>query len=159
MAPERAAGWRGLAFTIADLDLVAPLADGLQSAPGREAQPLPLCREWVRGMLVIGGEIYTVIDFARFIDRRPVASAEGASLLLMPGDGFNSALLLDSRISLRTFSDDLPAAETDNFDPALAPFLSAVLREGEQPWGVLDIAALKGAESFVRIGRGSCGQP
>ena len=157
LAHGRAVGWRGFAFTIEDLDLVVPLADGLEmrlkGVPGREAQPLPLCRAWVRGIIAVGGEIYTVIDFAQFIGRRPVASAESAGLLLMPGDGFNCALLLDSRISLRTFSNNLPVTAVGDFDPALAPFLRAVLLEGEQPWGVLNIEALKGAESFVNIGR------
>ncbi len=156
--------WRGLAFTIEDLNLVTPDAGGLRVAPGREAQllPLPWCREWVRGMLPVGGEIYTVIDFARFIGRRPLAASRdaspnayrNASLLLMPGDSFNSALLLDSRISSRTFSHDWPQTEVADFDPALAPFLSAVLMDGGQPWGVLDTTALMGSESFIRIGCG-----
>lgn len=147
------ATWRGFAFTIEDLNLAVPLAEGLQTAPGREVWPLPLCREWVRGMIAVDGEVYTVIDFARFIGRRPVPSAVDAGLLLMPGDGFNSALLLDSRIGLRSFRNDSPAVTPTDFDPALAPFLSTALMDGGQSWGVLDVAALRSVERFVRIGR------
>ena len=164
----RAEGWRGFTFAVEDLNLVVPWADGLQIAPGREAQPLPLCREWVRGMLSVGGEIYTVIDFPRFIGRRPAAWGAGGSLLLLPGDDFNSALLVDSRIGMRTFSDDLPGAEINEiaevaevaepaedgvFGPALRPFLRKALKEGDRLWGVLEVAALMRDARFIHIGR------
>ncbi len=158
--PPAAAGnagdiWRGFAFAIQSLNLVVPQAEGLQVAPaGVAAQPLPLSREWVRGITSIGGEVYTVIDFAHFIGRWPVASSATANLLLMSGERFNSALLLDSRISLRSFRHDLPAAESADVDPVLAPFLRESLRDGEQIWGVLDSAVLMSAEHFIHIGRG-----
>lgn len=143
--------WRGFAFTIEDLALVVPCANGLQVAPGGEVQPLPLSREWVRGVISVSGEIYTVIDFARFIGRRAVAASRDASLLLMAGEQFNSALLLNSHLSLRAFDNDLPPASAA--DAVLAPFLSASLLDDNQTWGVLDIMALTNSESFVGIGR------
>ena len=147
--------WHGFAFAIQSLNLVLPQAQGVQTAPGVAAQPLPRSCEWVKGIIsidgAIDGAIYTVIDFAHFIGRRPVASDTRANLLLMSGKRFNSALLLDSRISLRSFRHDLPAAESTNTDPALAPFLRKSLRDGEQIWGVLDSAALMNTDRFIHI--------
>ncbi len=151
--------WRGFAFTIENLNLVVPEAAGLRIAPGKNAQPLPLCREWVTGMIPVGGEIYTVIDFARFIGRRPPPSSHVANFLLIPGEAFNSALLVDSRISLRSFAHNLPEAGDADFDDAhfgatLTPFVRASFAEGGQLWGVLDVRALMGSEIFTHIGRG-----
>ena len=155
----RGAGvWRGFAFSIEALNLVVPLADSLRVVPCRDVPPLPvpLSREWVRGIILVDGEIYTVIDFARFIGRRPVASNADASLLLMTGEEFNSALLLDSRISLKTFSEpqaEPETAEDDPADPAVEPFVSASLVDGAQTWGVLDIKALMNSGHFVGLGQ------
>ena len=152
----RGAGvWRGFAFSIEALNLVVPLAEGLRVVPCRAVSPLPvpLSREWVRGIILVDGEIYTVIDFARFIGRRPVASNADASLLLMTGEEFNSALLLDSRISLKTFSEPQPEPETADIDPAVEPFVSASLVDGAQTWGVLDIKALMNSGHFIGLGQ------
>ncbi len=152
----RADDWRGFAFAVEDFNLVAPFADGMEIATCGEAQPLPLSREWVVGILPLRGAIYTVIDFARFIGCGAVAAAGAhasprANLLLVSNERIQSALLLDNPIRLRTFRHDLPGAEAAGFPPALAPFLARVVDDG-RPWGVLDVAALTSSERFVTIG-------
>ena len=154
---NRAAVWHGFAFSVEELELVVPLAVGVGIAPGRSllpspVLPLPLSREWVVGMVNIRGEVHTVIDFARFIGR-PAAASTGANLLLLSNDVCKSALLLDNRISLRAFDRDLPEADRATAAPSLAPILSALLLEGDQPWGVIDVESLLSAENFVDIAR------
>ena len=159
---EHSGVWHGFAFNIEELNLVVPFADGLEVVPVGEAQPLPLSREWVRGVINIRGEIYTVIDFAHFIGRHQAASGpadlgqadsgRGASLFLLSNDGVKSALLLDSQVSLRAFSHDLPKVAFSGFPPVLMPFLSVLLMDGDQPWGVIDVDTLTSSESFVNIG-------
>ena len=153
---NRAAVWHGFAFSVEELDLVVPLAVGVGIAPGRSLLPspvlLPLSREWVVGMVNIRGEVHTVIDFARFIGR-PAAASAGANLLLLSNDVCKSALLLDSRISLRAFDRDLPEADRSTAARSLAPILSALLLEGDQLWGVIDVESLLSAENFVDIAR------
>ncbi len=158
---KRVGLWRGFAFTLDTLNLVVPFADGLAVARCRDVQPLPLCHEWVAGAVAIRGEVYTVVDFARFIGVRPAASqadadlpsSPSASLLILPGDHLNSALLLDSRISVRTYQHDLPGAQASRFPAEITPFLRTRVLDGNQPWGVLDIEALTHSEKFISIGR------
>ena len=153
-ASEARAGiGRGFAFTIEELNLVVPFAAGLRIARSRDAQPLPLSREWVAGIIHIRGEIYTLIDFARFIGRRAATAGKDAGLLLLADNRIKSALLLDSPVSLRAFNRDPPAGDVAGFDAALSPFLSAVWLDDGQPWGVLDVAALTRSARFVNIGR------
>ena len=153
-ASEARAGiGRGFAFTIEELNLVVPFAAGLRIARSRDAQPLPLSREWVAGIIHIRGEIYTLIDFARFIGRRAATAGKDAGLLLLTDNRIKSALLLDSPVSLRAFNRDPPAGDVAGFDAALSPFLSAVWLDDGEPWGVLDVAALTRSARFVNIGR------
>ncbi len=157
-ASEARAGiGRGFAFTIEELNLVVPFAAGLRIARSRDAQPLPLSREWVAGIIHIRGEIYTLIDFARFIGRRAATGGKDAGLLLLADNRIKSALLLDSPVSLRAFNRDPPAGagaeSVAGFDAALSPFLSAVWLDDGEPWGVLDVAALTRSARFVNIGR------
>ncbi len=154
---NRAAVWHGFAFSIEELNLVVPLAVGAGIVPERSLLPspllpLPLSREWVVGMVNIRGEVHTVVDFARFIGRS-AATVESVNLLLLSNDVCKSALLLDGRISLRAFDCNLPEADPATAAPSLAPLLSALLWEGEQPWGVIDVEALLGAENFVDVAR------
>lgn len=144
---------RGFAFGVEELHLVAPFAPGLRTARWREPQPLPLCHDWVAGMLHIRGEIYTLIDFARFIGRRATPATPGSGLLLISTPRINSALLLARPVSLRAFDPDPPIGEHAGFDAALKPFLSAVWRDDGRDWGVLDVAALTASPRFVTIGR------
>ena len=145
--------WRGFTFNIEDLNLVVPFAGGFEILPCGEIQPLPLSRKWVKGMTNIRGEIYTVIDFAQFIGYGPMVSTRGGNLFLLPDDNLKSALLLDSRISLKTFSQDLSNAEASGFNQALLPFISAVLTDESQSWVVINVEVLMKAQSFVNIGR------
>lgn len=151
-------GWRGFAFRLNgphDREyLVAPLADGMEIASPRGLCALPHCQNWVRGMLRARGVIYTVIDFAGFLGFG-ATDATRARLLLLPAPrpDFHSALLLDSRISLRAFELGLPEAGVGDAAAPLAPYLRASLREGARRWGVLDVGALLSSEKWLRVGR------
>ena len=144
--------WRGFAFAIEDLHFCLPFSSGYEIVPETGVQPLPMSRDWVRGMTNVRGEVYTVVDFARFIDRAPATLNRGASLLLLPDRGLRSALLLENRINLKTFAQDLPRVENHRLGATVSPYLSAVVLEDETQWGVLDVAALSGADDFVNIG-------
>jgi twitching motility protein PilI len=64
--------------------------------------PLPLTRPWFKGLTNIRGNLYSVVDFAAFLQKRPVAPSDQARLLLL-GDRFRlgAALLVDRSLGLR----------------------------------------------------------
>lgn len=151
-ATQNADTWRGFAFHIEELNLVFPQRDGLQIAQGGAHQALPLCRDWVRGTMAAGDALYCVIDFAHFIGRRP-AARQNANLLLIRGEAFNSALLLDGRISLRVFAGDAAAESAPAANANLTPYVRARQNEGGQIWEVLDADKLLNSSAFIRLGR------
>jgi len=145
--------WRGFVFAIDELRLVIPFVGQFEVLPCGELWPLPLARSWVRGMTNIRGEIYTVVDFSEYIDRKPLRSTEGANLLVLPDTRLRSALLLKSKVSLRSFNHDMPRVDLKDIEPGLRACLNAVLIEGPQRWCVIDIRRLTTAEDFSNIGR------
>ncbi len=145
--------WRGFVFNVDGLDLAVPFLGEFGIVPNQEMFAVPMASSWVKGMTNVRGEIYTVVDFSEFIGRKPVRMTKRCNLLLLPDSGLKSALLLDGRISLRTFSFDLPLASNDLFYSKLAPYLSRVVVDGDKQWGVLDVEALCGSRKFSQIGQ------
>ena len=151
--PESQTGtWRGFVFNVGQLSLAAPCADGLEVVSVRELSPVPMAQDWIRGMQSIHGEIYTVVDFAAFIGLAPTPVAWTCNLLALPDAGLKSALLIAGRISTRSFSSALPLGDCGQFHVNLNPYLSAVVVDQGQQWGVVDVDALCGSRDFVQIG-------
>jgi twitching motility protein PilI len=145
--------WRGFVFNVGGLDLVAPFTGEYEIVPNQKLYPLPMSRSWVKGVTNIRGEIYTVIDFSEFIGQKPTRITKTCNLFLLPDPTLKSALLLASRISLRSFSTELPVTSATMFGSRLSPYISRVLIDGSTRWGVLDIDALSKSESFSQIGQ------
>lgn len=145
--------WRGFTFNIDGVDIVVPFVGEFEIVPIQPLSPLPMAVNWIKGMTNIRGEIYSVVDLSEFIGQRPVRNLKNTNLFLLPDSGLKSALLIDSRISLRTFSSELPTTSKDAFHPRLVPFLSTVLVDDNRTWGVLDVHLLSKSALFNQIGR------
>ena len=152
--PEQIAGefWRGFVFQIEDLNIAVPFAGEFEIVPALPVSALPLTQPWILGMTNVRGEIYTLVDFSAFIGRRPVRLGPKCHFLLLPDSGLKSALVLDSRIRLRTFASDLQSEGKIWLDPGLTPYLDRVISDGGERYGVIDIQALCTAPEFQRIG-------
>ena len=149
---SQAGAWRGFVFNVGQLSLAAPCADGFEIVSVRDLSPVPMTRDWIRGMQSIHGEIYTVVDFAAFIGLAPTPVTQTCTLLALPDAGLKSALLIAGRISTRSFSSALPLGDCGQFHVNLNPYLSAVVVDQGQQWGVVDVDALCGSRDFVQIG-------
>ena len=145
--------WRGLVFSVDKWNLVVPFIHEFEIVPFQTLLPLPMTKVWVKGMLNIRGEIYTVIDFSEFIGSPPVQHQKTTNLLLLPDKELKSALLISGRISLRLFDINLPTVSKDSFSETLGLFLSTALDDGGSRWGVLNVQALSSSNQFNSIGR------
>ncbi len=80
--------------------------------------PVPLARDWFRGLTNIRGDLFSVVDFAAFLGLAPVVTGSAARLLLVGvRHGVNTALLVSRALGLRNpedfvsdrrFKDDRP---------------------------------------------------
>ena len=146
--------WRGFVFELDDLHLVVPFDGGYEIIPCGPVIPLPLTRDWVKGMTNIRGEIFTVVDIGGFLGREPLRTLRDTNLFLLPDQRLRSALVLKSKISLRTFVKDLPQIAPNELDQELAPYLNTVVtsEDGSQKWGVLNLQKIMKTEEFTKIG-------
>jgi chemotaxis signal transduction protein len=145
--------WRGFVFKVENLTLVAPFVGEYEIIPCNEIFPLPLAKSWIKGMTNIRGEIYSVVDFSEFIGQKPVRTTRGCNLILLPDRQLKSALMINSQVRLQSFSSNMATANTEILGPGLVPYLSTVLVDGDQQYGILDVQALMESAVFSSIAR------
>ena len=144
--------WRGVVFTVDELNMVVPFIWLQEISPVTPIWPLPAVPSWMRGMTHIGDDVYTVVDFADFIGRTPVNVTEHSKLLVLPDHRLKCALLLDGKLSMRRFNHNIPKGNLNEVEPELRCYLSFVLLEDDRLWYVVDVESLGQSDTFVNIG-------
>lgn len=79
---------------------------------------VPLTREWFRGLVNLRGNLYSVIDFARFAGAEPTREGPDVRLLLVADRYHMSAALLVSRmLGLKNLQSLVPQPARDDDPP------------------------------------------
>jgi len=124
------------------------LAEAGEVVPVPAITPLPLTRPWFRGIANIRGNLYSVVDFAAFLGRKPVACDERSRLLLV-GERFRlgAALLVDRSLGLRN------PAQLRHEDGEPAPWARARYADTDgRQWNELDLPRLIEHPDFLAVG-------
>jgi purine-binding chemotaxis protein CheW len=102
-------GMQVLAFECQGRRFAVPLACVRRALLSAEPVPLPGASDIVLGVLNVGGEIVTVLDFARRAGCAPTTLALSQQFLVVDLGGFACALVVDAVIGTRTVeSADAP---------------------------------------------------
>ena len=110
--------------------------------------PLPLTRPWFKGLANIRGNLYSVVDFPAFLQKRPVAASDQTRLLLV-GERFRlaAALLIDRSLGLRN------PAQLERRGGALPAWARAQYADPEgRLWKELDLTQLAQHPDFLGVG-------
>ena len=110
--------------------------------------PLPLTRPWFKGLTNIRGNLYSVVDFPAFLQRRPVVHGDQARLLLF-GERFRlgAALLIDRSLGLRN------PEKLERRDGELPAWVRAQYADAEgRLWKELDLSQLAQHADFIGVG-------
>lgn len=132
-----------------DLWLV-DLTEAGEVVPVPKLAPVPLTRSWLRGLVNVRGNLYSVLDFSEFLggEATPLAS-ESRILLLHPRFLVNCALLVNRTLGLKK-------PETlARRDEAGAPSLPAKAEYADgdgRLWKELDMRALIRHPDFFQVG-------
>jgi twitching motility protein PilI len=125
------------------------LADTGEVIQAPAITPVPLTRNWFRGVANIRGKLYGVVDFPAFLGGEPVAPGEQVRLLLL-GEKFRlgSALLVDRLLGLRgaeNFQARPPAG-------GAAPWLKGEYSDKDGTlWKELDVPRLVQDPTFLEV--------
>ena len=151
---QEVGNWRGFTFELGrSLSVVFPFMGGFEILPERDFQSIPWTAEWVKGLVNIRGEVYTVIDFAQYIGLPGVRYPRTATLFMLPCGKLKSVLLIQSRVNLKTFSESAERLDDHSVPERLRPYLSMVLQgeEANTCWAVLDVDRLSQSQGFINI--------
>jgi twitching motility protein PilI len=137
-----------LGIQVDDEAWLVDLKEAGEVIPVPPITPLPLTRPWFKGLANIRGNLYSVVDFAAFLQRKPVALGVQSRLLLL-GERYRlgAALLVDRSLGLRNPSQ-LVLAEGEPGAWSRARYADS---EGRQ-WKVLDLAQLAQHPDFLGVG-------
>jgi twitching motility protein PilI len=138
-----------LGLQVDDEAWLVDLREAGEVIPVPPIMPLPLTRPWFKGLTNIRGNLYSVVDFPAFLQRRPVVLSDQARLLLF-GERFRlgAALLVDRSLGLRN-----PAQLEPREGGEAAAWVRAQYADGEgRLWRELDLAQLAQHPDFLGVG-------
>jgi twitching motility protein PilI len=138
-----------LGLQVDDEAWLVDLGEAGEVIPVPAITPLPLTRPWFKGLTNIRGNLYSVVDFPAFLQKRPVVHGDHARLLLL-GDRFRlgAALLVDRSLGLRN-----PAQLERQKKAVLPAWVRAQYLDAEgRLWRELDLAQLAQHPDFLGVG-------
>jgi twitching motility protein PilI len=145
---ETGRGASMLGMQVDDESWLVDLKEAGEVIPVPAITPVPLTRPWFKGLANIRGNLYSVVDFPAFLNRKPVTLGDQSRLLLM-GDRFRlgAALLVDRSLGLRN-PDQLTRK-----DAASGAWWRAEYTDGEgRVWKELDLSQLAQHPDFLGVG-------
>jgi twitching motility protein PilI len=112
--------------------------------------PVPLTRDWFRGMCNLRGSLHTVADLARFNGGAfTVIDRDSRLLALNTKLNFNAAILVSRMLGLKNLDNMEIDLEGSNDD-----FFGAVMRDQDGfAWRELNLTQLAKNEQFLIVGR------
>jgi twitching motility protein PilI len=137
-----------LGLQVDDEAWLVDLREAGEVIPVPPITPLPLMRPWFKGLTNIRGNLYSVVDFPAFLQRRPVPQGDQARLLLF-GDRFrlSASLLVDRSLGLRN------PAHLERQEAELPAWVRAQYIDAEgRVWRELDLAQLAQHPDFLGVG-------
>jgi len=113
--------------------------------------PVPLCKPWYVGISNIRGNLYSVVDFARFLGRdAPLPGSQARLVLFGPRAGeINAGLVVPRVLGLRNVSELAPAAPPQE---APAWYAQRWMDGDGNAWQEIDLAALARDPAFLQVG-------
>jgi twitching motility protein PilI len=137
-----------LGLQVDDEAWLVDLREAGEVLPVPPITPLPLTRPWFKGVTNIRGNLYSVVDFPAFLQKRPVVHGDQARLLLF-GDRFRlgASLLVDRSLGLRN------PAQLERQQAELPAWVRTQYVDAEgRVWRELDLAQLAQHPDFLGVG-------
>lgn len=127
------------------------LADAGEVVTLPEIVPVPLTRPWYLGVANIRGNLFSVVDFARFLGREAPATGTQARLVLFgPRAGeINAGVVVTRVMGLRNVAELAPAAPPEG---APAWYAQRWMDGDGNAWQEIDLAVLARDPSFLQVG-------
>jgi twitching motility protein PilI len=146
--PEAGRSASMLGLQVGDEAWLVDLREAGEVLPVPPITSVPLMRPWFKGLANIRGNLYSVVDFSAFLQRKPLAVGDASRLLLL-GERFRlgAALLVERSLGLRN-PNQLTRAEGEPGAWSRGQYADS---EGRQ-WKELDLPQLARHPDFLGVG-------
>ncbi len=116
-----------------------------------EIIPVPLTRPWYLGVANIRGNLYSVIDFSRFLAREVAPSGGQARVVLFGAQAgeLNAGIVVHRVLGLRNIAELAPAAPPQD---APAWYAQRWMDGDGHAWQEIDLALLARDPAFLQVG-------
>jgi twitching motility protein PilI len=128
------------------------LADAGEVVTLPQIVPVPLTRPWFLGVANIRGNLYSVVDFAKFLGRdAPAGGGQTRLVLFGPRAGdLNVGILVHRVLGLRNVAELAPAAPPQD----MPDWYAQRWMDGDgNAWQEIDLAILSRNPAFLQVGR------
>ncbi|MBS0320735.1 MAG: chemotaxis protein CheW [Proteobacteria bacterium] len=143
-----------LGLDCGDTQWLIRLADAGEVITVPAIVPVPLTQPWYLGIANIRGNLFSVVDFARFLGLAPTPLGSGhhARLVLFgPRTGeLNAGIIVRRVLGLRNLAELAPAAAPEN-PPG---WYAQRWMDGDgRPWQEIDLGKLARDTAFLQVGQ------
>ncbi|MEO5700632.1 MAG: chemotaxis protein CheW [Casimicrobiaceae bacterium] len=131
------------------------LADAAEVIALPPVASVPLTKPWFRGVANVRGNLYTVIDLARFLGRGDAPAAPGAAaqsrlVVFGPRAGeLRASIVVQRVLGLRNVSELAPVAPVENAPPWYG---QRWMDTNGTAWQEIDLARLAQDREFLHVG-------
>src|SRR5690349_7084174 len=128
------------------------LADAGEVVAMPDVVPVPLTKPWYLGIANIRGNLYSVVDFARYLgrDAEPASPGQGRLVLFGPRAGeINAGLVVPRVLGLRNVAELAPAAPPQD---APAWYAQRWMDGDGNAWQEIDLSILAKDPAFLTVG-------
>lgn len=140
-----------LGVMIGDMHCLLDLQEASEIISVSAITAVPLTQDWYLGLSNIRGNLFSVIDFARFQGQAPTAiTADCRIIAFAPALSFNSALLVSRVLGLRNVAEMTPEASGT---PERASWIAQRYCDAEsQLWTQLKLSLIVQDPRFLHVG-------
>ena len=141
-----------LALQVGQEGWLVDLTDAGEVLPVPVLTPVPLTKGWFRGMANIRGNLYSVVDFARYLGRESETSTPGSARLVLFGPragDMNAGLVVTRVLGLRNVAELAPAAPPHD---APAWYAQRWMDGDGNAWQEIDLSILAKDPAFLTVG-------
>lgn len=158
LRPEEQGRHRTLAFELQGMGIVCSMEEVALVANCGPVTPIPLTKEWVRGICNVRGTLYSVTDLALFAGSIRSVPLENGHLVIVNNPDMQAALLVSNVIGFRYFDpESLQALDDENveFKQGHAGDLDQYVRgyyyHSDKIWFVVDLLSLVNSNRFREV--------
>lgn len=158
LQPKEQGSHRTLAFELQGMGIVCSMEEVALVSNCGPITPVPLTKEWVRGICNVRGTLCSVTDLALFAGSIRSVPVESGHLILVNHTKIQAALLVSSVIGFRYFEpDSLQVLDDENVEfkqgqaGDLDQFVRGYYYHSDKIWFVVDLLSLVNSNRFREV--------